>query len=227
MGISFQRSRKRKEAARRARGSVYRSLTAAALICVAQGMVTAQSSAAGRSSAAVARSMVIDRVAVVVGNTAITETEVLREVRLTEFLNEQPLDLGPQQRKAAANRLVDQQLIRNEMATGTYPMPTDAEAENVLKTFVQARVTTEAQYRTVLAQYGISESDLKEHLVWELAALRFTEVRFQTNAPGEQTANRVKSGAPMPAGDVDQQLDSWLKQQRKNTRVQFKKEAFQ
>ncbi|HEY5163139.1 MAG TPA: hypothetical protein VII81_09020, partial [Terriglobales bacterium] len=57
---------------------------------------------------------VIDRVAVVVGTQVITESEVLLEVRLTEFFNGQPLDLGVDQRKAAAERLVDQQLIRNE-----------------------------------------------------------------------------------------------------------------
>src|SRR5580700_11903799 len=42
---------------------------------------------------------VVDRVAVVVGKTVITESEVLDEVRLTEFLNGQPLELGPQQRR--------------------------------------------------------------------------------------------------------------------------------
>jgi parvulin-like peptidyl-prolyl isomerase len=194
---------------------VYRSLTVAALILAAQTIVAAQRN-------------VIDRVAVVVGNTAITETEVLRDVRLTEFMNGQPLDLGPRQRKAAAERLVDQQLIRNEMATGTYPMPTDAEAAEMLRDFRQQRFTSEAQYRSVLAAYGITEKELKEHLLWELAAIRFTDLRFQPKTPDGQSANRVNPGAPMPAGnDVDQELDSWLKEQRKNTRVLFKPGAFQ
>jgi parvulin-like peptidyl-prolyl isomerase len=180
-------------------------------------------------AAAVAMSAaVLDRVAVVVGNTAITETEVLREVRLTELLNGEPLDTGPQQRKAAAERLVDQQLIRNEMATGTYPMPADDEAEDMLRDFRQQRFTTEAQYRAALAKYGVTEPDLKEHLLWVLAAIRFTVLRFQPNAPDGQSANRAKPGAPAPAGsDVDQQLDSWLKEQRRNTRVKFKQAAFQ
>jgi parvulin-like peptidyl-prolyl isomerase len=198
--------------------AVYRSFTVAALIWAAHGMAAGQS----------AKPFVIDRVAVVVGNTAITETEVLREVRLTEFMNEQPLDLGPKERRAAAERLVDQQLIRNEMATGTYQMPTDDEAADMLSDFRQQRFTTEAQYRAALAQYGITEENLKEHLLWQLAAIRFTDLRFQANTPDGQSANRVKPGAPMPSGkDVDQQLDAWLKEQRKNTRVQFKPGAFQ
>src|SRR4051794_35389941 len=47
---------------------------------------------------------VIDRVAVVVGNTVITETEVLQEARLEAFLNQAPLDLSAQQRRTAAER---------------------------------------------------------------------------------------------------------------------------
>jgi parvulin-like peptidyl-prolyl isomerase len=215
MGTVWKQSRDRKGAVRQTRGAVYCSLTVAALFAAAPwGVAAAQA--------------VLDRVAVVVGNTAITETEVLRAVRLTELLNGEPLDTGPQQRKAAAERLVDQQLIRNEMATGTYPMPADDEAEDMLRDFRQQRFTTEAQYKAALAKYGVTEKDLKEHLLWELAAIRFTDLRFQPNAPDGQSANRAKPGAPVPAGsDVDQQLDSWLKEQRRNTRVKFNLAAFQ
>src|SRR3954453_3866299 len=64
---------------------------------------------------------VVDRIAVVVGKTVITETEVLQEVRLEAFLNQTPLDLSAQARKTAAEHLVDQQLVRNEMRIGNYP----------------------------------------------------------------------------------------------------------
>jgi hypothetical protein len=196
----------------------------------AHGALIGQTSTAtpGGGGAVGSRPAVLDRVAVVVGNKAITETEVLREVRLTELMNGEPLDTGPQQRKAAAERLVDQQLIRNEMATGTYPMPADDEADDMLSDFRQQRFTTEVQYRAALTQYGVTEADLKEHLLWELAAIRFTDLRFQPNALSNQSANRTKAGSPAPAGnDVDQQLDKWLKEQRHNTRVQFKQAAFQ
>ena len=180
------------------------------------------------AAAVLASGAVIDRVAVVVGNTAITETEVLREVRLTDFMNGQPLDLSPQQRRAAAERLVDQQLIRNEMATGTYPMPTDADADDLLRDFRDQRFNGDAPYWAALTQYGITEKELKEHLLWELAAIRFTDARFQSKAQDAQSANRVKPGTPTPSdNDVDRQLDAWLKEQRKNTRVLFKKAAFE
>ena len=80
---------------------------------------------------AAAAQNVIDRVAVVVGTQVITESEVILEARLTAFLNEQPLDLGAGPRRAAAERLVDQQLIRNEMQIGGYPMPPETEGDAV------------------------------------------------------------------------------------------------
>src|SRR5438309_12116370 len=75
---------------------------------------------------------VVDRIAVVVGKTVITETEVLQEARLEAFLNQSPLDFSPQSRKTAAERLVDQQLVRNEMRIGSYAKPTPAEVDSML-----------------------------------------------------------------------------------------------
>src|SRR3954452_8778024 len=121
---------------------------------------------------------VVDRVAVVVGNTVITETEVLQEARLEAFLNQAPLDLSAQQRKTAAGRLVDQQLVRNEMRIGSYPPPTPAEVDSMLANFRKENFANEQQYRAALEKYGITEDLLKQHLSWQLAAIRFTDLRF-------------------------------------------------
>jgi len=170
---------------------------------------------------------VVDRVAVVVGKTVITETEVVQEARLEAFLNQTPLDLSPQGRKAAAERLVEQQLVRNEMLIGSYPKPTPADVDSMLRNFRQEHFTSISQYRAALEKYGVTEEQLKEHLGWQLAAIRFTDLRFGVPASGEQSADRVPPGAPMPKADVDQEMDKWLKETRATTKVQFKPVAFQ
>jgi hypothetical protein len=179
---------------------------------------------------------VIDRVAVTVGNQVITESEVNDEVRLTQFLNQQPLDLGPKQRRAAAERLVDQQLIRNEMRVGGFANPSADEADSMLRNFRQEHYASILQFRADLEKYGITEEQLKQHLLWELTALRFTDIRFRggTSTSQQQTANRLKPGAeatpeesPAEENNVDPQLDAWLKDARSQTRIEFKKEAFQ
>jgi len=182
--------------------------------------------------AASARAAVVDRVAVVVGNQVLTESEVDDEVRLTEFLNQQPLDLGPEQRRAAAERLVDQQLIRNEIEISHFQAPPANEAEPMLRNFRQEHYASMAQFQEALATYGITEDQLKQHLLWQLAALRFTDVRFQRNVPGPappvQSANRLRPGTEPPSeNNVDERMDAWLKEARSQTRIEFKKEAFQ
>ena len=173
---------------------------------------------------------VIDRVAVVVGNQVITESEVLLEVRLTEFFNGQPLDLGADQRKAAAERLVDQQLIRNEMQIGGYPMPVESEGDAVLRKFRQENYPGIPAFRAALENHGLTEDEVKRHLLWQAAAMRFTDLRFHMTmaAPAaEPSADRSQSADRSADTTVEDQMEVWLKEARSNTRIQFKKGAFQ
>lgn len=182
---------------------------------------------------------VIDRVAVVVGNQVITESEVLLEVRLTEFLNGQPLDVAAGKRKAAAERLVDQQLIRNEMQIGGYPMPAESEGEEVLRKFQQENYQGIPAFRAALENYGLTEDEVKRHLLWQAAAMRFTDLRFHMAiaAPAassaaasidqSQSADRSQSTDRSVDTTVEDQMEVWLKEARSNTRIQFKKGAFQ
>jgi hypothetical protein len=196
------------------------------------------------AAVAAAAAGVIDRVAVVVGNQVVTESEVLLEVRLTEFLNRQPLDLSAAPRKAAAERLVDQQLIRNEMQVGGYAMPVESEGDAVLRKFRQENYPSIPAFRAALENYGLSEDEVKRHLLWQVAAMRFTDQRFHmaigappsqsadgsnhdgSNHNGSNQADRA-SEADRSNNAVEDQMDVWLKQARSGTRIQFKKGAFQ
>jgi hypothetical protein len=166
---------------------------------------------------------VLDRIAVTVGTDAITESEVIEEIRITSFLNNEPLDFSGPARRAAADRLVDQYLIRHELAAGSYAAPGAPQADKVLGDFIKSHFKTRSEFEKKLKQYAITEEDLKAHLLFQLQALEFTEMRFDTSAANEAD----RSSDPSAATKVDQQLDDWLKQIRTQTRVEFKKEAFQ
>ena len=191
----------------------------------------------------VAAAGVIDRVAVVVGKTVITESEIQDNLRITEFLNSEPLDLSALQRRAAAERLVDQELLRNEMQVTHFAMPTPAEGNRQYQQLLQQRFANTASYRASLERYGITEDQLKEQLQWQLAVVRFTEFRFRSEVvpASNQSADRIspddkalagkgsagKTAPPPAAQTVDQQMETWLKEARANTRVVLKEEAFQ
>ncbi len=187
-----------------ARGAV-RTAVAAAVLC-----------AAGQAA-------VVDRIAAVVGNDVITESEVIEEVRMTEFLNGQPLDVSPAERRAAAERMVDQQLIRDEMQIGNYSEPSESAVEATLAEFRRQRFAgDDAAMRASLQAYELTEDDLKKHLRWQLAAVRFANVRFHSGIP----AGPQQSGASAKPATVTQQLDAWLKEKRASTKIRLIPEAF-
>src|ERR1051326_5430708 len=86
-----------------------------------------------------ASAAVVDRIAVAVDNRAIKESQIDRDLRLTAFLNGTPLDEGTLSKRKAADRLIDQTVIRSEITKGTYPQPSDAEVNSTLAKIKQAR----------------------------------------------------------------------------------------
>ncbi|MEO8593899.1 MAG: hypothetical protein ABI759_11305 [Candidatus Solibacter sp.] len=179
---------------------------------------------------AAAGQSVVDRIAVVVGDQVITESEVHREVRLTAFLNGEPLDLSAASRRTAAERLVDQQLIRTEMQVAGYPPVRESEGPALLADFRRKNYPNDAAFRALLAKYGLGEEDLEQHLLRQVSALRFTEQRFRLTNPAttesaDRVANPVASGTA--GAETEDQMDAWLKQARSGTKIQFKKGAFQ
>src|SRR5439155_17051525 len=118
------------------------------------------------------RAEIIDRVAVVVGKGVITESEIQREIRLTAFQDDAPLDFGAVSKRKAAERLVEQHLIRAEMNVSPYPAPTLDAIQQTLKE-IQGRFPSVERYRQELERAGITEDELKAHLQRQISTLRF------------------------------------------------------
>jgi hypothetical protein len=165
----------------------------------------------------------VDRIAVVVGKTVITESEVMDALRVTAFLNGEPLDFSPAKRRAAAERLVDQELLRKEMQATRFAMPPANEVEGAFERY--------ARQQASFPKYGITGDELKRQLGWQLAVMRFTELRFRNDfaapAAGAPNGSSADRQAATAADSVDQRMEEWLKDARNNTKVVFQPEAFQ
>lgn len=204
-------------------------------------------------SAPVAWADIIDRIAVSVGNRVIAASDLDREIRVTAFLDGVAPDFSPAGKRATAERMVEQKLIRRELETARYPVPDAAEVEPVLGDFRQKRFKTDEEYRGALAERGIAEQDVKDELLWQRTLLRFIEVRFrpavqvsdreiqdyfgQVVEPAARTAH---PGQPVALEDyrdqieetlsgkrVDREVDTWLKEARKRNEIVFHEEALQ
>jgi len=197
------------------------------------------------------RGEIIDRIAVTVGNGVITESEILREIRLTAFLNREPLDFSPAAKRKTAERLVEQRLIGNEISASLYGLPSDAAAQEMLKQ-IKDRFPDAASYQQELSRVGVTEDELKAHLARQLATLSFLDFRFRPGIQiGEDEIGKYFSERLAPAlkkakpGDefslndfrsqvqealigerMDKASDAWLKEARQRTRIEFRADVF-
>src|SRR5262245_7830153 len=76
---------------------------------------------------------VVDRIAVVVGKNAIKISDISNDLRVTAFLNDERLNINPQSRRKAAERLVDQAIIREQVVNGGYKLPGESEVTALLQ----------------------------------------------------------------------------------------------
>ena len=139
-------------------------------------------------AAGAARAEIIDRVAVLVGDRVITQSEMLLQMRVAAFLNGAPPNLDAANKRQAAERLIAQTLIRREMDLSRYPAPNLPEADAVLATLrKEPRLAGDEKFAGELARYEVGEEDVRQQLLWQLTLLRFVEYRFRPAvAPSEQ-----------------------------------------
>ncbi len=198
------------------------------------------------------RAVVLDRIAVVVGKHVIKTSDVERDIRVTDFLNQEPLNFSKQARRQAAERLVDQSVIRTEVATGGYSRATDSDAEALWNQILHQRFGgVKTRMIAELQRYGLTEDQLREQLLWQLTVLKFIQQRFQPGVvvsdddihtyynqhlaelrrqyPRDSSFDTLepKIRAELEGEAVNRDFEAWLPQARKRATVDFHEEAFQ
>jgi len=196
---------------------------------------------------------IIDRIAVSVGNRVIAESDLHREIRVAAFLDGVKPDFSPAGRRATAERMVEQVLIRRELEISRYPVPSAADVAPVLEAFQKEHYPNNGDYQRALADYGIADQDVKDLLLWQRTLLLFIEVRFQSGVQvtGQDiqeyfdktvkpAAEAAHPGQPIALEDyrdrieqtitgqlADREMDTWLKEARKRSEIVFHDEVFQ
>ena len=123
---------------------------------------------------------VVDRMAVIVDKHVIKSSDIYRDLGVTEFLNRQQPDFGAEARHKAADRLIEQSIIRDEIASGGYRWASSADAQSLLDSIRKDRFGDSSdQLQAALSRYGLSEDELRAQLLWQLTVLRFIDQRFR------------------------------------------------
>jgi hypothetical protein len=142
------------------------------------------------ASAAAAGAEVMDRVAAAVGNYAITESEVRRQLALEALIELRPPGdaVNAVQRRAALDRLIDRELVQSEIEVANFP---DAQETTVLAEFADLERQTfwnGLSFSGALKAYGLEEEDVQEFLREKNSFLGFIDFRFKTGlqVPAEE-----------------------------------------
>jgi hypothetical protein len=194
--------------------------------------------------------VVLDRIAVIVGKHVIKTSDIDLDQRLTAFLNRENVRSDSDNNHRSAERLIDQEIIRQEIISGGFRRPAESQA-----VAFEARLTrdrfggSEVRLRKELSRYGLSENALRDELLWQLTVLSFIDQRFQSSAvisdedersyynqhltelrrenPRDNSYQALEPQIRKSLEDerVDQSFNQWLIQARNRYRIEYMQEA--
>jgi hypothetical protein len=195
--------------------------------------------------------VILDRIAVVAGTHVIKASDIDRDIRLTDFLNREPLKITPATKREAAERLITQDIIRQEIITGAYQRPPEGEGAALEVELQRDRFGNSSQrMHDTLQKYGLKESELRERLLWQVTVLQFINQRFRAGVvvtdedirnyydqhaaemrKQQPSAIALEALAPkikevIEGERINQSFNEWLDQTRQGYRVEYKQEAF-
>jgi hypothetical protein len=192
------------------------------------------------------RAEIVDRIAITVGRQVITQLQLDEELRVTAFLNRQAIDRTVEARRAAADRLIQQLLIKREMQLSHYPMPSAADADNLVDQ-IRAAWAGSQSFEEMLRKYNLDIATLRDHLSTQATTLQFIEFRFRpdlgispadielyyqnevgrwkTEHPGAKPPTLGESQASirktLTERRTDAALDTWLEECRKQVAIVY------
>ena len=190
---------------------------------------------------------ILDRVVAVVGKNAVTSSEVELQLRLEAFLNQRSVDTAEAARRQVIERLIEVNLIAEEMRVMNFPPAKDEEVDQELRAVREQDYTGELAFLDALETHSLDQSELRDFLRHQMNVLRFIDFRFRTGLDVSEQAVRtyyedvytprvqqLEGREPEPLAEVrgrlrevvlqarvDDLLDDWLKLVRASTRVEY------
>jgi hypothetical protein len=174
---------------------------------------------------------VLDRIVATVNNHIILQSEWQDAIRYEAFLSARPLDqVSAGDRKAALDRLIDQELLREQMGSSEFP---HASSEEVDKRIQEIRKQyganeNESSWNAALARYGLTDDELRRRVALQQDLMGLVDARLRPNViidsksiesyyNQELLPQLRQSGAQqVPLAEVTPKIKELLTQQKMN-----------
>ena len=127
---------------------------------------------------------ILDRIVATVNNHIILQSEWQEAVRYEAFLSGRPLDqVGAADRKAALDRLIDQELLREQMRSSDFPHASSEVVEKRLQEIRKqyADSENESAWKAALVRYGLTEDELRRRVALQQDLLGLVDARLRPN----------------------------------------------
>ena len=125
---------------------------------------------------------VIDRIVATVNGHVILLSDWEDSLRYEAFSGGQPMDrITTEERKAALDRLIDQELLREQQPTADSPHASPKEVAQRLAEIRKqyADAETDLGWKALLDKYRLSEETLRHHVALELDLMRLVDARLR------------------------------------------------
>jgi hypothetical protein len=202
------------------------------------------------ASAFAQQTEVLDRLIAIVNNTPILQSDWEMALRCEALIaGRKPETLSAPEQRDVFNRLVDQELIREQMRGYSVTPVTDGDVDARIAQFrEESHTKSDADWKALLDGGGVSEADVRAKVKSELEVLRFLDARMRPLVRVEFRSIRdyyrdhyvpelQKQGAqPAPLADVsdkireiitqqrmDEQINAWLQTLRDGADIRFPK----
>ncbi len=174
---------------------------------------------------------VLDRIVATVNGHIILQSEVAEAICYQAFADDRPLlSISAEQRKAALDRLIDQELIREEVRKSDFQGASAAEVDSRITQIrkLHAGVTDETSWLAALHRYGLNPEELRELVTADLNSWKAVDARLRPSvAIDSRSIERYyqenllpelhKKGAPeVPLAEVAPKIKEILAQQEIN-----------
>jgi peptidyl-prolyl cis-trans isomerase SurA len=174
---------------------------------------------------------VLDRIVATVNGRIILQSDWDEAIRYAALVDRRPLQqVSSAERKAALDRLIDQELLQEQMRSTEVKRADEQEvAERVQEIRKQSGDAQDEQaWRSLLAHYGLTEDELRQEVALQLDLTRLVDVRLR---PGvdidvqsiESYYNqellpqlRQSGGREVPLAEASPQIRELLTQQKVN-----------
>jgi len=127
---------------------------------------------------------VLDRIVAKVNGHIILQSDWEDAVRFEAFENGRPLEpFSPAEQDAVLHRLVDQELLEEQMRSADFGRVSDEEVTKRIAEIRQEYPEAQAEegWSRLLARYGITEAELRRRLGLELDLARLVDARLRPN----------------------------------------------